>query len=142
MEFISNSLEDTFLLASHIAKQCNGGEIILLNGDLGAGKTTFTKGFAKALGITNAVTSPTFTLMKTYHGRLRLYHFDMYRIIDEGEVEELGFEDNLGDEEAVCIIEWNKFSDLHGKIIKINIEYLGESQRKFDIEGIDETFSN
>lgn len=142
MEFISNSLEDTFLLAAHIAKQCNGGEIILLNGDLGAGKTTFTKGFAKALGITNAVTSPTFTLMKTYHGRLKLYHFDMYRIIDEGEVEELGFEDNLGDEEAVCIIEWNKFSDLHGKIIKINIEYLGENQRKFDIEGIDETFSN
>lgn len=142
MEFISKSLEDTFLLASHIAKQCNGGEIILLNGDLGAGKTTFTKGFAKALGITNAVTSPTFTLMKTYYGRLRLYHFDMYRIIDEGEVEELGFEDNLGDEEAVCIIEWNKFSDLHGKIIKINIEYLGENQRKFDIEGIDETFSN
>ena len=95
MEFISKSLEDTFLLASHIAKQCNGGEIILLNGDLGAGKTTFTKGFAKALGITNAVTSPTFTLMKTYYGRLRLYHFDMYRIIDEGEVEELGFEGTL-----------------------------------------------
>ncbi len=142
MEFISNSLEDTFLLATHIAKQCNGGEIILLNGDLGAGKTTFTKGFAKAIGITNAITSPTFTLMKTYHGRLKLYHFDMYRIIDEGEVEELGFEDNLGDEEAVCIIEWNKFSDFHGKTININIEYLGENQRKFDIEGINETFSN
>ena len=137
MEFISKSVEDTFNVADFIAGKCTGNEIILLNGDLGAGKTTFTKGFAKSLGIEKNVTSPTFTLMKSYKGgRLDLYHFDLYRIKDENEVEELGFFDyfNAG---GVCIIEWNKFENLKGKIIKIDFEYSGENERKIFVEGIE-----
>ena len=76
MEYIVHSVEETHNVAKQVAEKLKGKEIILLNGDLGAGKTTFTKGIAKALGITDVVTSPTFTFMKEYNGRLNLYHFD------------------------------------------------------------------
>ena len=136
MEFISHSIEETYSLAKAIADECCGGEIILLNGDLGAGKTTFTKGLASALGVKENVTSPTFTIMKEYVGRVKLYHFDLYRIIDEQELDELGFDDFLSDKDAVCVIEWNKYSDL-GKTININIDYTDENTRLFRIEGIE-----
>ena len=99
MDFISNSIEDTYLIADNIAKKCVGGEVFLLNGDLGAGKTTFAKGFAKSLGVDANVKSPTFTIMKSYIGRLKLYHFDMYRIESEEELTELGFEEYFFDKD-------------------------------------------
>lgn len=77
MEYFSKSVQDTYEIASDFASLLKGGEVILLNGDLGAGKTTFTKGLAKALGIEDVVTSPTFTFMKEYHGKFDLYHFDI-----------------------------------------------------------------
>ena len=77
MKFLSHSAEETFALAKRVADKLKGGEIILLNGDLGAGKTTFTKGLARALGVKGTVTSPTFTYVKEYGGRLTLYHFGM-----------------------------------------------------------------
>ena len=134
MEYLSHSVEETNTLAKIVADKCVGGEIIVLSGDLGAGKTTFTKGFAVALGVRNPVTSPTFTIMKKYEGRLTLYHFDLYRIEDEGELDELGFEDYIGEKDAVCVIEWNKFSNLKNPIV-IDITYVGEEERKFSIKG-------
>ena len=136
MEYVSQSVNDTYILAQKVADKCQGGEIILLNGDLGAGKTTFTKGFAAALGVKENVTSPTFTIMKEYEGRKKLYHFDLYRILDEQELDELGFDDFFFDNDAICVIEWNKYHNL-GKIIKIDIEYTDEHTRVFKIEGLD-----
>ena len=111
----------------------------MLNGDLGAGKTTFTKALCKALGIKENVTSPTFTLMNIYtSGRLPLYHFDMYRLEDESEAQELGLNDFFYSN-GVCMIEWaeNIKNLLPKNLITINIEKLGETSRKFEILGLD-----
>ena len=134
MKYCSESVCDTYVLAGKIADKCIGGEVILLNGDLGAGKTTFTKGLAEALGITTVIKSPTFTLMKKYtQGRLPLYHFDLYRVESEEEVYELGFDDYLENNDGICVIEWNKFSGLNKNVININIAYNGETGRTFEI---------
>lgn len=137
MEFISHSIEETYNVAKLVADRCVGNEIILLSGDLGAGKTTFTKGFAKALGIEKNVTSPTFTLMKSYKGgRLTMYHFDLYRIKSEEEVEELGLSEYF-DMGGVCVIEWNKFEHLSGKIIRIEFVYGENGNRSITVEGLE-----
>ncbi len=139
MKFISNSPEETMKFAEKVAALCKGNEVILLSGDLGAGKTTFTKGFALGLGISATITSPTFTLMKTYKGgRLTLYHFDLYRAISEDDVEELGFEEYFNDG-GVCVIEWNKFNNFPGKVIKINFTYGDGDVRAIETEGLDES---
>ena len=133
--FISHSLQDTAYLASKIEERLNGGEVILLNGDLGAGKTAFTKCLAKCLGVEELVTSPTFTFMKEYKGRLSLYHFDMYRAVDDDELYELGLNEYLY-MDGVCVIEWNKFQELP-ECINIDVSTLdGSEDRKFVIEGI------
>ena len=102
----SNSEKETFAVAEEIARQASPGDIYLLEGDLGVGKTVFAKGFAHGLGITEPITSPTFTIVQEYHeGRLPLYHFDVYRIADVEEMDEIGYEDYFfGD--GVCLIEW------------------------------------
>ncbi len=123
------------MLAKKIADKLRGGEVIILNGNLGAGKTTFTKGLAKALGIADVVTSPTFTFMKEYIGRLKLYHFDMYRAVDEDELYELGLNDYLY-QNGVCVIEWNKFEDIKDPIL-ITITNLEDDKRLFEISGVD-----
>ncbi len=129
----SHSVQQTYDIASRIANSLQGGEIILLNGDLGAGKTTFTKGLALALGIQENITSPTFTFMKSYEGgRLPLYHFDMYRVSDEDELYELGLNDYLY-MNGVCVIEWNKFSEIQSPII-INIKTIDENTREIEIK--------
>lgn len=133
-KYISKSVEDTYALARKIAERLKGGEVILLNGNLGAGKTTFTKGLAKALGIDEVVTSPTFTFMKEYKGRLSLYHFDMYRAEDEVELYELGLSDYLY-ADGVCVIEWNKFESVPNPIV-IDVKTTGEEEREFDVRGI------
>lgn len=131
-KYVSHSVEDTYRLAKTIADKLKGGEVILLNGNLGAGKTTFTKGLAKALGIDEVVTSPTFTFMKEYSGRLNLYHFDMYRAEDEDELYELGLSEYLYDSSGVCVIEWNKFCNL-SSYISIDVKTLEEDTREFEI---------
>ncbi len=132
MEYIVHSVEETHNIAKQVAQKLKGQEIILLNGDLGAGKTTFTKGLAKALGIEDVVTSPTFTFMKEYNGRLNLYHFDMYRVEEVDELYELGLNDYLGMEGGVCVIEWNKFEGIKNPII-IDIEVIDDNTRKITI---------
>jgi tRNA threonylcarbamoyladenosine biosynthesis protein TsaE len=98
--------EDTFQIGYELGLKTEKGDIYLLNGDLGAGKTIFAKGFAKGLGIIEDVTSPTFTILHQYEeGRLPLYHFDVYRIRSTEEMDDLGFEDYLYGI-GVCLIEW------------------------------------
>lgn len=102
----SYSEQDTFDVGVEMGKQVQPGEILLLEGDLGVGKTVFAKGLAAGLGITEPVTSPTFTILQEYdEGRIPLYHFDVYRIADVEEMEEIGYESYFfGD--GVCLIEW------------------------------------
>ena len=135
-EFVTHSVKETEKLAAALAEKLKGGEVILLNGRLGAGKTAFTKGLAKALGIKGNVTSPTFTIMKEYRSeKFNLCHFDMYRIESSDELEELGLRELLYDDKNVCVIEWNKFDGLRD-VINVDIEYLNEKERKFSFNGI------
>ncbi|MGL5677879.1 MAG: tRNA (adenosine(37)-N6)-threonylcarbamoyltransferase complex ATPase subunit type 1 TsaE [Cellulosilyticaceae bacterium] len=105
MEFISLSEQQTFEKAYEIAKQATPGQIYCLIGDLGVGKTIFSKGFAKGLGIDEHITSPTFTIVQEYDGDIPLYHFDMYRIEDTDELEMIGYEDYFYGQ-GVCLVEW------------------------------------
>ncbi|MBR1892735.1 MAG: tRNA (adenosine(37)-N6)-threonylcarbamoyltransferase complex ATPase subunit type 1 TsaE [Lachnospiraceae bacterium] len=104
--FESFKSEDTFEIGRKFGEQVKKGDVIALKGDLGVGKTVFTKGFAAGLGIKEHINSPTFTIMQSYdEGRLPLYHFDVYRIGDIEEMDEIGYEDCFyGD--GVCLVEW------------------------------------
>lgn len=120
----SFSEEETFQIAKTIAEQAKPGDIYCLSGDLGVGKTVFTKGFAAGLGIAEPVSSPTFTIVQIYEeGRMPLYHFDVYRIEDMEEMEEIGYEDCFYGE-GVCLIEW----------AELILEILPEHSKKIRIE--------
>ena len=98
--------EDTYALGKRLGEAAKAGDVFCLNGDLGVGKTVFTQGFACGLGITEPVNSPTFTIIQEYEdGRLPFYHFDVYRIGDLEEMEEIGYDDYFFGE-GVCLIEW------------------------------------
>ena len=102
----TNSASETLALGEKLGKAAKPGQIYTLNGDLGVGKTVLTQGFAKGLGITEAVNSPTFTIIQEYtEGRLPFYHFDVYRIGDVEEMDEIGYEDYVYGE-GVSLIEW------------------------------------
>ena len=123
MVYESNSEKETWELAADMAAKAQPGDIYCLDGDLGAGKTVFAKGFAAGLGITEPVTSPTFNIVKEYDsGRLKLYHFDVYRIEDPDEMYEIGFDEYLG-ADAVCLIEWSELIEelIPASAVKINI---------------------
>lgn len=101
------SAEETFELGYELGRNAKPGQIYCLNGDLGVGKTVFTQGFAKGIGIDDNVNSPTFTIVQVYdEGRLPLYHFDVYRISDVSEMDELGYEEFFFSD-GVCLIEWS-----------------------------------
>ncbi len=137
MEFISKSAQETLQFAQQFAQNLKGGEVITLNGDLGAGKTVFSKGIAKGLGVKETVVSPTFTIMCQYlSGRLELYHFDMYRLSSGLEAEEFGFSEYIQNPKSVSLIEWseNVQSILPKNVIKITIEKLDETSRKIKVE--------
>ena len=97
--------EESFQIAKKLGEKAKKGEIYCLEGELGTGKTVFAKGFAKGLGIEEIVDSPTFTIVKEYQGREKLYHFDVYRIEDVEELQEIGFSEMISGD-AVCLIEW------------------------------------
>jgi len=106
MNIESFSTKETFDIGYKLGKEAQKGEVYCLGGDLGVGKTVFTQGFAKGLGIEEAVNSPTFTIVQVYEGsRLPFYHFDVYRIADIDEMDEIGYEDYFYGE-GVCLIEW------------------------------------
>ncbi len=105
MRFESFSAEETYALGKQLGEAAKPGAVYCLSGDLGVGKTVFTKGFAVGLGVTDTVNSPTFTIVQEYKGRLPFYHFDVYRIEEPEEMEEIGYEDYFyGD--GACMIEW------------------------------------
>ena len=97
--------EESFQIAKKLREKAKKGEIYCLEGELGTGKTVFAKGFAKGLGIEEIVDSPTFTIVKEYRGREKLYHFDVYRIEDIEELQEIGFSEMISGD-AICLIEW------------------------------------
>ncbi len=134
MEYKSKNVDDTLYFASIVAKYTPYGSIILLNGDLGAGKTTFVKGFAKALNITEKVTSPTFTILKKYEitDRNSLIHVDAYRL-ENTVFEEL--EDYVSDDNIV-LIEWSNNlanQDIFDNYLAINLTYVSKNQRKITL---------
>ncbi|MBI2037667.1 MAG: tRNA (adenosine(37)-N6)-threonylcarbamoyltransferase complex ATPase subunit type 1 TsaE [Candidatus Magasanikbacteria bacterium] len=148
MKKITNSFKETAAFGKELTAKLTGGTIVLLSGDLGAGKTALTKGIAKGFGIKNEITSPTFTLMNVYQINKKtsqiktLVHIDTYRLKDEKELIEIGAEDYLGKDNTVCIIEWpEKISKLlqntnvkKNKIISISIEHQPNSnQRKISL---------
>lgn len=103
---ISLSAEETFHIGKELAEQAKPGDVFCLYGDLGTGKTVFSQGFGAGLGIREPISSPTFTILKEYdEGRLPLYHFDVYRIGSEDEMDEIGYYEFV-DGEGVCLIEW------------------------------------
>ena len=107
MKLKTSSPAETQAIAGALASLVRPGDVILLSGDLGAGKTTFTQGFARALGVTEPVTSPTFTLLNEYRGRLRVLHADVYRLETLQEVIDLGIGE-LVEEESVALVEWGE----------------------------------
>jgi tRNA threonylcarbamoyladenosine biosynthesis protein TsaE len=134
--------EDTFNIGKYIASKIKPGDIVCLDGDLGVGKTVFTKGFAIGLEIEDCITSPTFTIVQEYEeGRIPLYHFDVYRIADPEEMFEIGFEEYINGN-GVCLIEWATMIEdiLQGDLIKVNIRKdldKGVDYREIAVEGIE-----
>ena len=139
VEFITNSERETEELGVRLAERLEPGNVVAFTGDLGAGKTAFTRGLARGLGITDRVTSPTFTIVNEYEGgRLPLFHFDMYRLSSSDELFDIGWEDYLA-RGGVCAVEWSEnVSDaLEEDVISVEI-YRGEtdSRRIITIEGV------
>src|SRR5690625_4797371 len=128
-EIISGSEMKTKEIAARIAKNLRKGDMITLEGELGVGKTTFTKGIAEGLEVTRTVTSPTFTIVKQYKGTLPLYHMDAYRL--ENSEEDIGF-DEYFDGDGVCVVEWAQFIEdfLPEERLAIHISYLESEKRK------------
>ncbi len=133
--FISEEEAHTEAIASSLADIVQAGDVITLTGELGVGKTHFTKGLAKGLGITERVTSPTFTIVKEYEGRLPLYHLDVYRL--EHSDEDIGFDEYFyGD--GVAVIEWAQFIEafLPEEYLSITIERTGDTAREITVEAV------
>ncbi|MBQ8514485.1 MAG: tRNA (adenosine(37)-N6)-threonylcarbamoyltransferase complex ATPase subunit type 1 TsaE [Ruminococcus sp.] len=143
-EFITHTPEETIALAKRIGAQLRAGDCIAYYGDLGAGKTTFTRGLAQGMGLPDEVSSPTFAIVNEYHGQgaLSLYHFDMYRIQSSDELETTGFYD-YPMEESVFAVEWSEnIEEAFPKdVIRIRIDRVDDDTRKITIEG-DERFAD
>ena len=134
MEYISNSVRETQNIAKEYAKTLKSGDVVLLNGEMGAGKTVFVKGLAKALGITAQVTSPTYAYMNDYDGIL--YHYDCYRLSSGEDAEGLGLTDYFY-AGGICIIEWSEnIIEFIGdeNIITVDIKRLGDNEREISVE--------
>ena len=130
---VTVSPEHTLRFAEEVGKRLEKGTVILYEGGLGAGKTTFTKGLAKGLGITETVTSPTFALVNEYYGRLPLFHFDLYRINSVDELYSIGFFDYL-DKDGVIAAEWSEnIPELEKElknVVKVRIDKLSDTERR------------
>ena len=131
--FVSQSPEQTIEFGERYAKKLNKNDVVILNGEMGAGKTVFAKGVARGLGIEDEILSPTYAYMNDYYGKL--YHFDCYRLSDGGQAEALGLTDYFY-AGGVCLVEWseNIRSVLPEKVRKVNITKLGEGVRKIEYE--------
>ena len=141
MEVISYSTENTYEIASEFASKLKPGDIITLDGDLGAGKTAFVRGLVSGLGISDAVSSPTFTIVNEYrHGEVPLFHFDLYRLECDDDLYGIGWDHYL-DEKGICVIEWSDimpdvFCMPHYKIYISKDYEVSEEYRKITIDYI------
>jgi tRNA threonylcarbamoyladenosine biosynthesis protein TsaE len=132
----SGSVERTRALGRALGKLARAGDVVLLEGELGAGKTAFAQGIGQGLGVSATINSPTFTILKEYEGRLPLYHFDLYRLDEPDELYELGFEDYFRDQ-GVCVVEWaerGEFKDeeppvWNGDWLRVALSITGEDAR-------------
>ena len=136
MEFLTNSPEETEAVGAALGKILMPGTVIAYRGDLGAGKTAFTRGLARGLGYAEPVTSPTYTIVNEYlGGRLPLFHFDMYRLASSDDLWDIGWDDYL-DRSGVCAVEWSEnVADALEDAILITIHKTGENFRRIEIEG-------
>ena len=136
MQFITTSPAETEAVGAALAKILTPGSVLAYRGDLGAGKTAFTRGLAKGLGCTDMVTSPTYTIVNEYlSGRLPLFHFDMYRLRSSDDLWDIGWDDYL-DRGGVCAVEWSEnVDDAMENAIFVTIEKTGEDTRRIIIEG-------
>ena len=135
MLMYSKTEKETENAGYELGKTLRGGDIVALNGDLGTGKTVFTRGIARALGISAPIQSPTFTIVREYRGELRLCHFDLYRVTEAEELYEIGFEDNL-DDDTVAVIEWaDMFPEvIPKKAVRVTIGYCPDGRRRIETE--------
>lgn len=133
--YITESAEETERLGIEIGKRAVYGDVIALRGELGSGKTALTRGIAEGLGITEEITSPTFSLMEIHEGEKNLYHFDLYRIEDDREFNNLCFEE-YWENDGVSVIEWAERagSRLPERRIDINIDYISSTERRITVE--------
>ena len=136
MEFITNASEETEALGERLGKILTPGTILAYRGDLGAGKTAFTRGLARGLGCTQQVTSPTYTIVNEYlGGRLPLFHFDMYRLRSSDDLFDIGWDDYL-ERGGICAVEWSEnVAEAMEDPITVTIEKTGEESRKITITG-------
>ena len=139
MQYITNSPAETEAIGAALGKIITSGTVIAYRGDLGAGKTAFTRGLAKGLGCTEIVTSPTYTIVNEYlGGRLPLFHFDMYRLRSSDDLFDIGWEDYL-DRGGVCAVEWSEnVAHAMEDAITVRIEKTGDESRRITIEGGEE----
>ncbi|MDI3508482.1 MAG: tRNA threonylcarbamoyladenosine biosynthesis protein TsaE [Clostridiales bacterium] len=138
MRFITKCAKETFALGKRIGQLLYEGDIIALDGDLGSGKTQMVKGIARGLGITDEITSPTYTIMSQHNGRLPLYHFDVYRLEDPEQLYDIGYEEYFFDK-GITVIEWSEKIRglLPAQYMHIRILYgTDENQRIIDVEAI------
>jgi tRNA threonylcarbamoyladenosine biosynthesis protein TsaE len=138
MTVISRNPEETFLIGKIIGKNLSIQDVVALIGELGAGKTCLTQGIARGVGVPNLypITSPSFTLINEYQGRVTLYHFDLYRLTGSHDIEDMGYEEYLfGD--GICVIEWaDKIRDiLPINTLFISLKYLNENEREMLLSG-------
>ena len=141
MQFTTNQVKETRALGQQLAERLKPGQIVAFTGDLGAGKTAFVSGMAQGLGISDRVTSPTFTIVNEYEGgRFPLFHFDLYRLSSAEELFDIGWEDYLA-RGGVCAVEWseNAAQALEGEpVIRVDIQRgSGDDQRVVTIEGVE-----
>ena len=138
MEFLTYSPEETEKVGAALGKVLTPGTVLAYRGDLGAGKTAFTRGLARGLGYREPVTSPTYTIVNEYlGGRLPLFHFDMYRLASSDDLWDIGWEDYL-ERGGVCAVEWSEnVEDALEGAVNVTIEKLGEDARRITIEGGD-----
>ena len=136
MTYITNSPLETEAVGVALGKILPPGTILAYRGDLGAGKTAFTRGLARGLGCTDLVTSPTYTIVNEYlSGRLPLFHFDMYRLASSEDLWDIGWEDYL-DRGGICAVEWSEnVEDALDGAVNVTIEKLGEDTRRITMEG-------
>ena len=136
MQFITNSPAETEAVGAALSRVLSPGTVIAYRGDLGAGKTAFTRGLARGLGVNDPVTSPTYTIVNEYlGGRMPLFHFDMYRLHSAEDLWDIGWEDYL-ERGGICAVEWSEnVADAMEDPVTVTIEKLGEDTRRITIEG-------